>query len=576
MLTYKTLTTQEYTNTIVSLITGIEGHIANVKNIGDGKATIGYGYTFNRNDNVSLWQSTGITLSSGQWALLQRIDLAAAIQKTALGLQFDKPLTYQEAQTLLEYSYQKYESPANTLAMPESLERATLVSITYNRGAGAVATKMTDFYKAVNHGDRPEAWYEIRYDSQTSNPVMQPGIANRRYLEAFTFSLYNTNVSKVDAEQVAQMYALHKLDILSYEATYKPSAAVITLSNPAIQDIYHELQPAIDVLKAAYGIAKTVKLEEVQIASSTQPNLNGDGTIYDSAKNDADLLIGDNQANILDGGIGNDALIAKGGNDSLIGGIGNDTLIGSAGSDTLVGGLNDDTYRVRLGNILTENAGEGNDTVIITDNLLAVADFRNIEKLQLAATRTAPLTVELNQLTTITLSKNADDLTLHLNQNRSAATDVISIATGAGADTIHLTPQSANSNPLFNIIYANHLNFTDLAAGDKIDMSAFKVTQMVSDSTIIYSDASPGYYLTAPSSIIGIIPSPTQKATYDLYLKLYILGAISIAPTPLSSVFFQNTSTQDWQLIEIAGTQHTGGDTNLTLQGVPDVSYFSI
>ena len=56
MLTYRTLTTQQYVDAVVNLISVTEGHIQAVTNIGDGKATIGYGYTFNRNDNATLWQ----------------------------------------------------------------------------------------------------------------------------------------------------------------------------------------------------------------------------------------------------------------------------------------------------------------------------------------------------------------------------------------------------------------------------------------------------------------------------------------------------------------------------------------
>ena len=51
-------------------------------------------------------------------------------------------------------------------------------------------------------------------------------------------------------------------------------------------------------------------------------------------------------------------------NETLTGAAGNDTLDGGAGTDTLVGGKGDDTYVVdNAGDVVTENANEGTDTV---------------------------------------------------------------------------------------------------------------------------------------------------------------------------------------------------------------------
>ncbi|TPW09255.1 MAG: Ig family protein, partial [Halothiobacillaceae bacterium] len=48
----------------------------------------------------------------------------------------------------------------------------------------------------------------------------------------------------------------------------------------------------------------------------------------------------------------------------LISGIGNDTLNGGAGADTLIGGMGNDIYVVdNIGDVVTENAGEGTDIV---------------------------------------------------------------------------------------------------------------------------------------------------------------------------------------------------------------------
>src|SRR5262249_54591285 len=51
-------------------------------------------------------------------------------------------------------------------------------------------------------------------------------------------------------------------------------------------------------------------------------------------------------------------------NNILTGNIGNDTLDGGAGADTMVGGTGNDSYTVdNLGDVITENANEGTDSV---------------------------------------------------------------------------------------------------------------------------------------------------------------------------------------------------------------------
>jgi Ca2+-binding RTX toxin-like protein len=75
-----------------------------------------------------------------------------------------------------------------------------------------------------------------------------------------------------------------------------------------------------------------------------------------------DEIHGNDSNNILEGGGGNDTLYAGAGVDTLIGGTGNDVLLGS-GDDKLKGGADNDTYHVIGGDVVTELAGEGTDTV---------------------------------------------------------------------------------------------------------------------------------------------------------------------------------------------------------------------
>ncbi len=93
-----------------------------------------------------------------------------------------------------------------------------------------------------------------------------------------------------------------------------------------------------------------------------------------------DILSGFGGADYLDGGDGND---------TLNGGDGNDILDGGAGNDSLIGGLGDDIYRIDSANdVITENAGEGTDTVELaaTYNPASYTLAANLENLLINGT----------------------------------------------------------------------------------------------------------------------------------------------------------------------------------------------
>jgi Ca2+-binding RTX toxin-like protein len=64
------------------------------------------------------------------------------------------------------------------------------------------------------------------------------------------------------------------------------------------------------------------------------------------------------------GGAFNDTLTGNGGSNTLTGGGGNDIINGGAGADTMIGGIGNDTYFVdNVGDVVIENANQGNDIV---------------------------------------------------------------------------------------------------------------------------------------------------------------------------------------------------------------------
>ena len=99
-------------------------------------------------------------------------------------------------------------------------------------------------------------------------------------------------------------------------------------------------------------------------------------TIYGLGGNDHIYGYGGDDA--LWGGEGNDLLDGGAGNDTLQGGTGNDILVGRSGADTMVGGTGNDTYYVDdVHDVVTENAGEGTDTLRTTVSLTLGANVEN-------------------------------------------------------------------------------------------------------------------------------------------------------------------------------------------------------
>jgi Ca2+-binding RTX toxin-like protein len=90
------------------------------------------------------------------------------------------------------------------------------------------------------------------------------------------------------------------------------------------------------------------------------------------------LLTGSSNLN----GTGNalkNKLTGNGGNNILTGLDGNDTLDGKAGADTMIGGLGNDTYTVdNIGDVITENANEGTDSVKSSISYTLGANLENL------------------------------------------------------------------------------------------------------------------------------------------------------------------------------------------------------
>ncbi|WP_203423668.1 M10 family metallopeptidase C-terminal domain-containing protein [Sinorhizobium sp. BG8] len=223
--------------------------------------------------------------------------------------------------------------------IPQSRERAVLFSMAYN-APSLLGPKLK---AAIEDGSRAEAWYEIRYNSNGSGIS---GIANRRYVEAEHFRLFDKDSTATTAEALSagRMYTAHRDKILSYETKYDADNAGRIKGLESIDPIYKEYAPAIARLVAAYKVPASYKPEELQVGATTAITLKGDGSAYDTAANDADFLIGSTRADALYGGVGSDVLVGNSGNDRLFGQSGKDWLYGGSGADRLSGGTGADVF----------------------------------------------------------------------------------------------------------------------------------------------------------------------------------------------------------------------------------------
>ena len=214
----------------------------------------------------------------------------------------------------------------------------------------------------------------------------------------------------------------------------------------------------------------------------------------------------------------NNTITGGAGNDTLNGGAGNDTLDGGAGADTMAGGAGNDTYYVdNVGDVVTEAAGAGTDTVNTTLNSYTLP--ANVENLTFIGTGNFSGTGNaLNN--TITGGAGNDTL------DGGAGNDTL--YGGAGQDSF-LFDTTLNANTNVDLIFdfssiddkvlLSHSIFTQAGSSGTLAAGAFNIGSAAADSNgrIIY-DSGTGA-LRYDSDGTGLA-SATQFATVSAGLAL--------------------------------------------------------
>ena len=173
-------------------------------------AVIGYGIDFRKNviADIQTWYtqaSLSAFLTPNDLTLLQNYQTnPTSANLQALINSFTHLPDEATAARLLTTAVDAREIQLNTrlgFVMPESNERAALMSMFYNGGAGIIGPELLN---ALQGDDRAEAWYQIRYESN-GGASQSPGIADRRITESNLFSLYDNpgqGVSEAEAKDV--------------------------------------------------------------------------------------------------------------------------------------------------------------------------------------------------------------------------------------------------------------------------------------------------------------------------------------------------------------------------------------
>jgi Ca2+-binding RTX toxin-like protein len=255
-----------------------------------------------------------------------------------------------------------YKDTGPPAPIPGSLERIALLSLAYNGLVGVIRNsqqqivgyKSPSLRQAILSGNRAEAWFEIRYNSSREawnyirNGSLKSGTAGlvkRRFEEAALFGLYNPNASQTSADEAKQIYRMfqaHRREILDYENAFgeKPIANMAVFHGRASQgnqitaarNDYHlsdlpqplslvsSLDPAKNALlgyiKNQYVELQNLNVDDylstaVFLGNPTTTNaLNAVIEDQEGAEiASKDVLIGDDEADYLRGGKGDDVLI---------------------------------------------------------------------------------------------------------------------------------------------------------------------------------------------------------------------------------------------------------------------------
>ena len=229
------------------------------------------------------------------------------------------------------------------------------------------------------------------------------------------------------------------------------------------------------------GIAASPSDGEIGGGFANGNHLIGIENIAGSSHDDA--VNGNDSANRLDGGAGDDVLRGEDGDDTLLGGEGNDTLEGGDGSDTLNGGLGDDTLAGGLGNDAIDG-GDGSDTVDYSQEGGPHGVIVNLSD--------QPITADLgNGAETVAAMSAIDtfgDMDILSGIENVVGTEFRDVLVGPGNGVSLMGGRGADTFMLTGINIADLIVDYNQAEGDTVDLTALYHEFTAANGTVSTSD----------------------------------------------------------------------------------------
>ncbi len=168
----------------------------------------------------------------------------------------------------------EYENKVNNWVndIPLSRERLALVSLAYNTRDGSSSLLGAKLKTAIEEGNRADAWYEIRYQSNkgalgTNPPSDAGGIAKRRYYESDIFGLsdHDRNITAEEWSLIENTYIKNAEYIKQYDTKYGTQIAAAERDYKA--DINTTEEAAFAALKQFYDGVEKAKVALTMLIS---------------------------------------------------------------------------------------------------------------------------------------------------------------------------------------------------------------------------------------------------------------------------------------------------------------------
>jgi Ca2+-binding RTX toxin-like protein len=283
------------------------------------------------------------------------------------------PFTGAGAQADLDLRLAGSLAPAGQPIPHDTREYVALMSLYFNN-PGLIGPGLRS---ALSSGNRAEAWYEIRYGSNSTKqkPSIRQGIAKRRYYESQLFGLYDDPsvvdpVDPIQAVQAYRMLELHRVAIEQYERQFSGQIAAANSSSGyqlagtpnEVRTLDDSLQPAVQpLLDWTNGL---LPAGSIQITSSMIDSPLG--IHLSPGRSNASQQLSATYKATLDAR----RYTAPGSSTELelrnilVGEEGNDTLEGGKGDDVLLGGFGEDKYIFKT--------GDGQDIIVDQDGIAEI------------------------------------------------------------------------------------------------------------------------------------------------------------------------------------------------------------